>query len=338
MKERLIKIYNSFIFLALSWLIYVFWCGVQINEVYQHAATSEALGYSNHMLFITTFWGFLQYEVSCASIALFIASFTSRIFYNFFRIIPSLFIFGYYFMDSLANTISDAVGYDRGTFLTTILNSPQAFILVATIPLMYWSWHMWQIRRKRLFCFSFLTFLAFMTMNMIYHMGIIEGSMLSLVKDIEHKQEKLTKIYTTNPQEAIDICNLNEWACYDVERSNNGGHTTYNQLGEYKIYEKPMERLKGEFEKKGPEIGHIFGRNFSISQNDSPFLATLAYSETEEARKWFIVMDARFFQSYFIAADRFLSTMLLFGNLAWLTIILWVVKKHERFLAYRKKQ
>lgn len=337
MNKKIQIIYNSTAYLIISWIIYIIWCGFQINEVYQHSATSEALGYSNHMLMVTTFWGFLQYEVSCASIALFIATFTQRVVYNFFRMIPPLYLFGYYFMEILANTISDLVGYDRGTFLTTILNSPQAFILVATLPLTYWSWHLWQIKRRRLFAFSFLTFLAFMAMNIIYHMGIIEGSMLYLVQDVEHKQERLAAIYEKNPKEAIDICNLNEWSCYEVTRTNNGGNTQYKQLSDYKIYDRPMERLKGEFEKRGPEINHIFGRNFSISQNDSPFLATLTYQENDNERKWFIVMDARFFQGYFVAADRFLSTMLLFGNLAWLTIILWAIQKHQKFLAYRKK-
>lgn len=339
------KTYVKWGFIAISIFIYVFY---SLNLLEKRIANLDGLVILKESVPVIhnwLAWAIIQWQISFFPLFLFIASFWKG---SIVKRTLIMYPFAYIIGDNFFDIVLDKLGefyfreVDNGTLIKTIINSPQASLLVILIICLFVSAYFLFIKKRKIFWFSFLTILAFLSMNIIYHVGLINGTLRDTVNHINEKQERLISGLDAglSEDEFQQICDFEEWKCVKFETT---GMNDLNFLNEFKGYiAKPgIQYLHNIYAKKLAQQSfkyYILRRNFSIPQDDSAYVGftRVKYDKENNIYSGILIVDAVYFKNYFILADVYLTKMLAWGNIFWLIMMMFVVSYHEKFLNKKK--
>lgn len=337
--------YSSYIFFILSFVFYFIVTYSEMQTMFSKIDQSLVLKDSKSILKIWGLIGIFQKQIAWFPILLFLVSlWKGSVFKRLLIIYPLGLIVGQYLTDIVSDLFIDHYQnkINSGTLIKTIVNSPQAMILVVIFILFIITLFMLFIKKKKIFWFSFLTMLAFFSMNVIYHFGLIQGTMIDVVADIHQKQEVASNI--EDEKYLKSLCQFQNWKCIKIEINNNEqiSLTNNTELNNY-IGESNIIFLQNTIRsyrlETNDKTDKFFGRNFSVSKDNTAYLGylNLKYDKINNKHEGTLIIDASYFKKYFLKADLYLSSMLLVGNLFWILMILFLVNFHERFLNKKTK-
>lgn len=330
------------IFIFISFIIYFFYTYNLIHEKELKLNDLIILKENTQVIKNWLFWAIFQWQVAWFPVFLFIASFWKG---SIIKRLIIIYPLGYIIGDNFFDIVLEYLGQlyvkelDSGTLYRTIVNSPQASLLVIIIILLLISLYLLIFKRKKIFWFSVLTMLAFLSMNIIYHVGLINGTLRDTVNYINQKQESLANQTNngTNKEKLQSICNFEDWKCITFE-TNGPKDLNFTQRFKGYIGDNGINFLNNFYARRLYEKNDIkyyfLRRNFSISQDDTAYVGftNIKFNELTNNYSGILIIDAKFFKNYFILADVYLTKMLVVGNLFWLLMMVFIVKFHEKFL------
>jgi hypothetical protein len=321
---------------VVSWVLFLIWSIYQLREIEAASASTIVLIDIKEMLPLIGFTAFIQYVFAWFPLVVFIGFVMkedlkkSLIFY-----FPLVVVCGSEMSDMLTSTIYAALLDINSSLIKTILNSPQAALLVYMLPAFAYSLFRWRVKKIKSWVFMSITFMVFYAMNVIYHAGIIQGDMKYVVASVFKEQDKLLKI-TGNEAEAKPYCDFKGWGCYWFELDKKSNRWKSTSIGSVKIDKSSSEIIIKKLEAFKDNEQKIFERNFSLRKDKTAFLATaIKEKETVDTAVWFVVSDAGFFKEYFARADMNLSAMLAMGNLLWILIFMYLINRHAVIIKNR---
>jgi hypothetical protein len=319
-----------------AWVLFLIWSIYQLNEIETASASATVLMDIKEILPLIGFTAFIQYVVAWFPLVVFIGFVVkedlkkSLIFY-----FPLVVVCGSEMSDILTSTIYAQLIDINSSLIKTILNSPQAALLVYMLPAFAYSLFRWRVKKIKSWAFMSITFMVFYAMNVIYHAGIIQGDMKYVVASVFKEQDKLLKI-TGNESEAKPYCDFKGWGCYWFELDKKSNQWKSTAIGNVKIDKASSEVIIKKLQALKENEQKIFERNFSLRKDKTAFLASaIKEKENIDREVWFVVSDAGFFKEYFARADMNLSAMLAIGNIFWILIFMYLINRHEMIIKNR---
>jgi len=170
--------------------------------------------------------------------------------------------------------------------------------------------------------------ISFLTINVVYHKGVISGEFLTEIKAINQEQEKIIDdfLITKNESNLNYYLKVKNWQLLTVKNNEIMNIEVLNGI----IDPNGQNRLKSSISNSYSDNSRIsiFSRNLKIGRNETPFLA---FSILEN-KNGFIVVDGTYFKFLFVHTDLILSSMLLAGTAFWIFLIMFIIFYHEKFL------
>lgn len=335
---------KEWFFILISVISYIFYIYFFEKNFSIHLNKLVILNENKQIISDWLFWAIAQMQVAWFPVFLFIASFwKGSVFKRTLLIYPGGCVIGNLGLDFILSFLMEIYTkeLDNGKLFRTVVNSPQASLLVIIIILLLVSLYYVFVKKRKIFWFSTLTMLAFLLMNIIYHVGLINGTLIDTVNNINYKQQKLTMETNSGAdhEKLTQICNFEKWKCITFEIEDNDKLSFTEKFKGY-IGNDGIDFLKKNYDIKFKQhhkegfTHYFFRRNFSVPRDDTAYVGftEVKYNNKTDKYNGILIIDAVYFQKYFILADVYLTKMLIFGNLFWVIMIIFIVQYHEKFL------